>query len=210
MLLKFLHKLASHPWVYDRIQELAGAGQVYHKLEAHLPRSHEKLCVLDVGGGTGTLKKLWPKDSTYICLDIDPTKLKGFREKEPQGLAVLGDALKMPFADRSVDVLVCMFVAHHLDDKMFAAGIREFWRIIKPSGRLLFLDPLRVPDRLLSRVLWALDRGECPRTAESLRAHLETNFRLTHWETFSIYHCYILGVGEVQAARKTVHGAPML
>jgi ubiquinone/menaquinone biosynthesis C-methylase UbiE len=203
MLLRFLHKLAAHPWVYDRIQLLAGAGEVYHKLQSHLPRLNGTLCVLDVGGGTGTLKKLWPKDSTYICLDIDPAKLRGFREKEPLGLAVLADALRMPFADRSIDVLVCMFVAHHLDEKMFGFGIREFRRVLKPCGTLLFLDPLRVPDRALSRVLWAFDRGECPRTADCLRGYLETDFRLTHWETFTIYHQYILGVAEVRAVQET-------
>jgi ubiquinone/menaquinone biosynthesis C-methylase UbiE len=198
MLLRFLHRLAAQPWVYDRIQAAAGAGGVYHKIQPYLSELYGKVCVLDVGGGTGTLKKLWPKDTKYICLDIDPAKLRGFRKKEPEGLAVLADALNMPFADQSIDVLVCMFVAHHLDDKVLTSGICEFRRVMKPNGTLLFLDPLRVPRRLLSRVLWALDRGECPRTADSLREHLETGFRFTHWETFTIYHRYILGVGKVR------------
>lgn len=210
MLREFLHKLASHPWVYDQIQVLAGADHVYRRLQPHLPPGNEKGCVLDVGGGTGTLRKLVSPEYTYLCLDIDPAKLRGFREKSPAGLAVLADALRMPLADHSIDVLICMFVAHHLNEQMLAAGVREFRRVIKPCGTLLFLDPLLVPGRLFSRALWALDRGECPRTADSLRSYLETSFRLIHWENFAIYHQYILGVGEVRATQESVAGAPVL
>jgi SAM-dependent methyltransferase len=199
MLLKVLHGLAAHPWIYDRIQELAGVNRIYRRLSGHISRYGSRVRVLDIGGGTGTLRRLWPKGCTYICLDLELAKLRGFRSKFSDGLALLCDASRMPVAPESVDVAVCMFVAHHLDDSTLDNVVRECIGVLKPRGKLIFLDPLDLPRRLISRVLWALDRGSHPRTSEVLRNCLEANCRITHWETFKIYHQYLFAIGEKSA-----------
>src|ERR1700757_2794342 len=111
------HKIASHPWVYDRIQTLAGQAQSFKRISKLTAALHPEI-VVDVGGGTGTWRSLWPTNCRYICLDIELPKLKGFRSKVPGGLAILSDATRMPIAGAAADVVICMAVLHHLTDAM--------------------------------------------------------------------------------------------
>jgi hypothetical protein len=49
--------------------------------------------------------------------------------------------------------------------------------------------------RWAGRVLWRLDRGSYPRSAEELQEKLERKFKVIHWEKYSIYHEYVFGIG---------------
>jgi SAM-dependent methyltransferase len=122
-------------------------------------------------------------------------KLEGFRSKVPGGLAVLSDATRMPIATGAVDVVMCMAVMHHLADAMLDQVLEEALRVLKVGGRLILLDPVLNRKRLAGRILWRLDRGTYPRTAEELRKKLEREFQVVHWEKFAIYHEYVFGIG---------------
>jgi len=112
-----LHELASYPWVYDWIQKLAGARHVYGHISRQLPARCNGY-VLDVGGGTGDMRQLWPAECRYVCLDIERPKLEGFRSKVQGGLALQTDATRMPIASGCADSVLCTAVAHHLTDAM--------------------------------------------------------------------------------------------
>lgn len=56
---------------------------------------------------------------------------------------VRGDALHLPAADSSVDILTISYGLRNLAD--FEGGLREMLRVLKPGGRLLVLD-FGVPD----------------------------------------------------------------
>ena len=193
MLLELLHKIASHPWVYDRIQTLAGQGQGLKRMSAQVSHLHAGT-VLDIGGGTGNLKILWPSDCRYVCLDIEMPKLVGFRSKVPAGLAILSDATRLCIATGCVDVVICTAVMHHLTDTMLEAVVAESLRVLKSGGHFILLDPI-LTDRWLGRILWRLDRGSNPRRPEALRSLLKSKFKVVHWEQFAIYHEYVFGIG---------------
>ena len=195
MLLSFLHKLASDPWVYDRIQKLAGVRQVYARMSRQISANCAGTYVLDVGGGTGALRPLWPADCRYVCLDIEMPKLLGFRRKVADGLALQTDATRMPIASGCADSVVCMSVAHHLTDTMLTDLLRESVRVLKPGGRMFFLDPVLARDRVVGRMIWRLDRGAYPRTAAALHTLFSRHLRIAHWERFAIHHEYVFGVG---------------
>ena len=91
IILEFFHNAAARPWVYNLIQRLAGQRQVLQRMS----RQTATICaetVVDVGGGTGASRRLWPAGCRYICLDIELPKLEGFRSRVPGGLAILSDA----------------------------------------------------------------------------------------------------------------------
>jgi hypothetical protein len=50
-------------------------------------------------------------------------------------------------------------------------------------------------DRVVGRILWRLDRGSYPRTAETLRRVFSQHVKIAHWERFAIHHEYVFGVG---------------
>jgi ubiquinone/menaquinone biosynthesis C-methylase UbiE len=193
-IIKVLHEMAAHPWVYDRIQTFAGQKQSVERMSRYTAAIPAET-VVDVGGGTGAWRRLWSAGCRYICLDIEMPKLKGFRSKVPDGFAVHSDATRMPIATGSADVVMCMAVMHHLTDSMLDQVLEEALRVLRIGGQLILLDPVLNRERRLGRILWRLDRGSHPRTAEQLREMLEARFKILYWEKYAIYHEYVLGIG---------------
>jgi ubiquinone/menaquinone biosynthesis C-methylase UbiE len=192
--LEILHRLAAQPWVYDRIQTAAGQEKSLERMRKCVSDLRAG-AVLDVGGGTGATRRIWPKDCRYVCLDIEMPKLRGFKAKNEGGFGVLGDATRMPIADATVDVVACMAVIHHLNDEMLVRALDEARRVLKRGGHIVLLDPVLNRKRWLGLVLWKLDRGSNPRTAAELRKRLESKFEILHWENYAVYHEYVLGIG---------------
>ena len=193
MLRRLLHAAVAHPRVYDLVQDLAGSRTVRNRLALRVGPGRPGL-VLDLGGGTGTVSVLFRSPSSYVCLDLDPLKLAGFRARRPGGLCLLADASRLPLPARSVDTVVSTFLGHHLADGLLARTLGEVARVLKPGGRFFFVDPIANPHRRISRALWWGDRGSHPRSAEDLRAFIERSLRIDSWEQFAVFHEYVLCV----------------
>ena len=189
-----LRELASQPLVYDCLQRFVGQEVNLNKISAHT-KTMRPCSILDVGGGTGAARNLWPSGSRYICLDIEMPKLRLFRSKNPNGFALLADATRMPIATGSIDVVLYMSFVHHLTDEMLDQTFRETLRVLRVGGKLILLDATLKHERRIGRILWKLDRGSYPRTAETLYEKLGANFRIIHWEQYAIYHEYAFGIG---------------
>lgn len=189
-----LHAVASQPAVYDAIQRAAGSAEVNRRLLESANGFSRGVWWLDVGGGTGISSAIGLEYQHHVCLDIDETKLVGFRRSHPGGLAVQGDATRLPISTGAADLVLCRAVSHHLDDAAAGRLFAEAARALKPSGRFLFLDAVAAP-RLRSRILWRYDRGSFPRDAGDLRAMFERSFDVVTWTTFAIHHVYVIGVG---------------
>jgi SAM-dependent methyltransferase len=193
MLERFCHKVVSDYRLYDLVQQAAGAGQVRARLRPLL-RGAENQSVLDIGAGTGALRPYLPRSSQYIWVDNDAEKLRGYQSRGAGGgggLALVGSVFELGLAPKSVDQALCIAVAHHLADGELSRAFREIARVVK--RRLIFLDPLDCP-RLMSRMLWSIDRGSFPRSAEVLRRFLEESYVLEQAEVFTVLHRYFVCV----------------
>ena len=94
--------------------------------------------VLDVGCGIGVL--LDRLGSTYrtssFGVDVSRESLRRGRTESPLGIeAALCDALRLPFADNSIDLVISLDVLEHIDSPNHA--ISEVVRVLRPSGRFL-------------------------------------------------------------------------
>lgn len=181
--------------MYDLIQRAAGTAEVNRRLRESANGFSSGGRWLDIGGGTGLASDIGLTYKLHVCLDIDEAKLVGFRRNHPGGLAVLGDATRLPIQSGVADLVLCRAVSHHLDDAAVARLFAEAARALKPGGRFLFLDAIARPSRLRSRLLWRYDRGAFPRDAQNMRAMLERWFELESWRTFAVHHVYVIGVG---------------
>jgi len=108
--------------------------------------------VVDVGcGWGGSLRKLNERfaPERLVGFDIAP-KMVEAATREAAQLRVAGggpaevvqaDSAALPLPDASVDLLFCHQTFHHLVDQDRA--IAEFFRVLKPGGKLLFAESTR-------------------------------------------------------------------
>jgi SAM-dependent methyltransferase len=190
----FIHRLVSRPNVYNLVQRLVGASVVSTHLKEHIATLGPTGVVLDLGGGTGLYRELWPTEWRYICLDSDPEKLHGFVRRNPGDNMLLADVSAVPLPDHSLDAVLCTFVSHHLSDGVLEAFVDESARVLRPGGALIFVDAVWRPERIVSRLLWRYDRGAYPRTKDRLLTAISASFEIATVELFAVLHEYLLCV----------------
>jgi ubiquinone/menaquinone biosynthesis C-methylase UbiE len=117
---------------------------------------------LDLGAGTGVNAGLFPAAvSELVLVEPDPHMLKQLRaklERSGEGMAAIqAPAERLPFADSSADTVVFTLVLCTVPDPSAALG--EAARVLRPGGKLLFVEHVRSRDPNLAR--WQ-DRLEKP------------------------------------------------
>ena len=126
--------------------------------------------VVDVACGTGDLtlqfaRALGSGAPTVIGIDFTHEMLPIARRKGAQAAAAFlnGDAMCLPLADASADVVSIAFGIRNVADP--AAACREFRRVLRPGGRLIILEfslPTLAPMRAMYNFYF---RKVLPRTA---------------------------------------------
>ena len=117
---------------------------------------------LDLGAGTGVNADLFPAAvSELVLVEPDTHMLKKLRtklERSEEGVAAIqAPAERLPFADSSADTVVFTLVLCTVPDPSAALG--EAARVLRPGGKLLFVEHVRSRDSDLAR--WQ-DRLEKP------------------------------------------------
>jgi ubiquinone/menaquinone biosynthesis C-methylase UbiE len=132
--------------LYDPFTRLFGLQRVLTMLvnQAGLQRNHR---VLDVGCGTGTLAVLVKHrhpEVAIVGLDPDPKALERARRKAiGAGVAARferGFADALPHADGTFDRVFSSMMFHHLPKDDRTPTLVEIRRVLKPGGRLEFVD----------------------------------------------------------------------
>ena len=206
MLARTLHKLVARPAVYELAQTLVGARVLRARLAAavagvNLAAPGRRPLVVDVGGGTGTYRSIWPDDAGYVCVDLDPLKLRGLHNERRDAAGIQGDALRLPLADHCADAIACTLVSHHLPGDALSVAMSEIARVLRPDGVFIFADAVWQPARWVSRLLWRYDRGSSPRTDIALRHAIASRLTIERWEELSLWHHYVICVARKTAAR---------
>jgi len=113
--------------------------------------------VLEVGVGTGRNLPYHPPESGVTAIDISPKLLakaarKARKNGRPLELALM-DAQRLAFGDGSFDSAAATFVFCSVPDPL--VGLAEVRRVLKPGGRFLLLEHVRLKNRVLG---WLMDR----------------------------------------------------
>jgi demethylmenaquinone methyltransferase / 2-methoxy-6-polyprenyl-1,4-benzoquinol methylase len=143
---------------YDRVNDLQSFGlhRRWKRRVAQMaePRPGER--ALDVCCGTGDLAFALARAGAVVTgLDFSAAMLAVAEERRaadnrpassrlaPRAPSlnpqfVHGDAMRLPFADDSFDLVTVGYGLRNLAD--WSVGLQEMWRVAKPDGRLLVLD----------------------------------------------------------------------
>ena len=125
---------------------------------------------LEIGAGTGLNLALYPASvSELVLTEPSPHMAARLRAKlgdDPRTRVVEAPAERLPFEADRFDTVVSTLVLCTVPDP--AAALKEIARVLRPEGRLLFLEHVRAPEDRLAR--WQ-DRLERPWRAFGAGCH---------------------------------------
>jgi ubiquinone/menaquinone biosynthesis C-methylase UbiE len=110
--------------------------------------------VLEIGGGTGAnLRHYGPAVASLTITEPEPPMLKRLqkhvREQAPHAKVLRAPAEDLPFDDDSFDTVVSTLVLCGVDDQ--PRSLREIRRVLRPGGKLIFIEHVRSDDPKLAR-----------------------------------------------------------
>jgi SAM-dependent methyltransferase len=101
--------------------------------------------VLEIGAGTGLNLRHYADDAELVLSEPDAAMAERLRRRVADGrrpaTVVLASAEALPFADGEFDAVVSTLVLCTVPDQ--AAALREIRRVLRPGGRLLFMEHIR-------------------------------------------------------------------
>jgi ubiquinone/menaquinone biosynthesis C-methylase UbiE len=172
-------------WVYDRT--LASAEQACladWRRELLGPAQGD---VLEIGAGTGVNVAHYPAAVRRLVL-AEPdagmrARLKRRVAERPDVTVVDATAEALPLPDRAFDFVVSTLVLCSVDSP--ARSLAEVWRVLRPGGRLLFLEhvaaeeaPGRQRWQRWLEPAWRCMAGNCHLTRRTAETIAEMGFQL--------------------------------
>lgn len=140
--------------------------------------------VLDIAAGTGVSSVPYAdREVSVLPADFSLGMLREGRRRRPDLPFTAADAMALPFADGSFDVVTMSFGLRNVAD--VPAALREFLRVTRPGGRLVvceFSDPVvpvfsTVYTKGVLRVLPAIAR----RTSSNPEAYVYLSESIEAW-----------------------------
>ncbi len=126
--------------------------------------------VLDIAAGTGTSSEPFADSGVDVVpADFSLGMLRvGHRRRSDLGFTA-ADAMRLPFADDSFDVVTMSFGLRNVAEPSVA--LREFLRVTKPGGRLVVCEFSSPTNRAFRRVYSTYLMGSLPRIARAVSSN---------------------------------------
>lgn len=102
--------------------------------------------VLELGCGGGV--KFFGSRYKMIGLDLSLGSLKCL--PATYSLRLKADASTLPFLDKSIDAIISSFFWEHIEPEMKRVMLKEFYRVLKPGGKMVFFYDLENQNPLIS------------------------------------------------------------
>jgi ubiquinone/menaquinone biosynthesis C-methylase UbiE len=156
--------------ILPKIIKCACSDERIHALRGHVvPLAQGRVFELGCGGGLNQPFYDAEKVTGFAAVDPSPAMLDAARaaarEKGWEADIREGVGEAIPFADESFDSVVCTYTMCSVTDQ--AQTLKEMRRILKPGGKLLFLEHGRAPDAGVAKwqgriePIWKNVMGNC-------------------------------------------------
>jgi demethylmenaquinone methyltransferase/2-methoxy-6-polyprenyl-1,4-benzoquinol methylase len=150
---------------YDRVERVMalGTGSWYRRQALRRAGLDGGMTVLDVAAGTGMVSRealaITQSPTRVIALDPSRGMLDELKARLPiRALQARGENL--PLADGSFDFLSMGYALRHLRD--LRPALSEFFRVLRPGGRVCLLEITAPPGRAARLLLRAYFQGFVP------------------------------------------------
>ena len=173
--------MPGHPVVAALYDPLMHAQDLFGLRRQRIRTAHEANGrVLELGVGTGLNLPYYDGAESVVGVDPDPHMLRRARRRGGAEL-VEASAEELPFPDESFDTVVAALSLCTIPD--VAAALAEARRVLRPDGRLLFLEHVRSESEraaaLQDRIepLWTRLAGGCHPNRDTVAA-IEREFAI--------------------------------
>jgi len=131
--------------LYDKASRRKKAEKIVAMLREHLGMDLSDRVCLDVGCASGLITREIAQHMGYTVgleYNQEAIALMAQEQATPSLTLIRGDAMALPIADESIDIVICAQVYEHVpDDKQM---VREIWRVLRPGGVVFFSGPNRL------------------------------------------------------------------
>jgi len=137
--------------MYDKVSEGSEKAGMRERRRSLLADAQG--ATIEIGAGTGQNVQHYPASVIRLVL-VEPDRHMARRlgrrvhAHRPDAEIVNAEAGRLPFADASFDTAVVTFVLCSVADQQ--AALAEMNRVLKPGGRLLFLEHVRSDDEKIA------------------------------------------------------------
>lgn len=144
--------------LYDAIFDRVFSPRIFRVVEEIGVQEGDR--VLEVGVGTGLSLGAYPSKCDFVGIDLSPDMLAKARRKAiAAGMRNAdlreADALDLPFADDSFDIVTSFHVVSVVPDPQQA--VREMLRVVRPGGTIAIINHFRSPRPVIARLVDQLD-----------------------------------------------------
>jgi len=161
-------------YVWNLTQSALGAPEFKAKLYRSVLHPPGRL--LDFGCATGHLAGAF-LEFEYYGVDIEPDVIEAARatfKMHPNAHFVAADIRLRPFAENYFDEVLFAGTAHHVDDSLLPAILKELHFCLKPGAMIHLFDPvLQTKDNWQQKLMRRIDRGNWPRRCEEILGLIE-------------------------------------
>ena len=126
---------------YDFLNDLLSLGRTkaWRRVVTAIISPKAGMKILDIAAGTGSSSKpLVDKGADVIALDFSEGMLAAGRKRHKNIKFQQGDALKLPFDEKTFDVTTISFGLRNTSDT--SAALKEALRVTKKSGRIVVCE----------------------------------------------------------------------
>ncbi|MBD2176352.1 class I SAM-dependent methyltransferase [Pseudanabaena sp. FACHB-1998] len=193
-----------YQWFYDTVSALAalsvGGENRFRKLFLKDLQINPDAKVLDLCCGAGqATQELVQHFSEVTGLDASPIAIKRAQQRVPQAKYVEAFAEKMPFSDRSFDLVITSTAMHEMEPEQLQQIIQEVYRVLSQNGQFIIIDFHSPTNPLfwlpIATFLWLFE-------TETAWQLLKTDLhQLLHQTGFKVEACQLYAGGSLQVLR---------
>jgi len=160
--------------------------------------------VLEVGVGTGKNMPFYPFGTKITAIDLTPGMLERARERARElrlNLTLkIGDIQALEFPDSFFDNVVATFVFCSVSDPVL--GLRELGRVVKPGGKILLLEHMRVPNETIGKIMDLINPLVVRLMGANINRRTLENIQLAGLRIESVQNLAMGGMFKMIVARK--------
>jgi phosphatidylethanolamine/phosphatidyl-N-methylethanolamine N-methyltransferase len=159
--------------------------------------------ILEAGAGTGLNIAFYPPGTRVTATDLSGAMMQRARERaRERKLDVTfeeADLCNLPFADDTFDTAVATFVFCSVPDP--ATCLREMARVVKPTGKILLLDHVRIDVPLIGPLMDRLNHVTVRLAGEHINHRMDAFVREAGFEILENRRLGLMGMIQFIVAR---------